>query len=195
MVGIRALLPCAVEMVEQVEMQAGGTLSADEVVAEIARHAHLPGEQVCELLGDDDLAGLVGRLAADVARTHEGLELIGPCLSRQAVADLLGVTHQAVAKRDGIDLLALRAGGGRRCRVRYPAFIFDGSRPLVGLAGVLEQLRPLRPAGGDVAVWLRTPNSECDGDPPERALRDGRQEQVGSAARPQARAWQAAGSR
>lgn len=86
-------------MLEQSEIRAGATPSGDQVVAEIARYAHLLGKHVRELFVDDDLT-VLGRLAADVACTYADGEPICPFLPRQAVADLLGVTPSAVAKPD-----------------------------------------------------------------------------------------------
>lgn len=160
------------------------------MVAAIAGHAGLPARRVRQLLADEDLARLVGVLmaGADDASHHDAV--VGVCLPRRAVAELLGgISRQAVSQRDGVDLLAVRQPGRRW--MLYPVFQFDGARPLAGLAEVLAVLGPVDP-GGDgwaVALWLRAPNPLCGDHTPEQALRAGDYEAVRVAAEEQAGIW------
>jgi hypothetical protein len=170
---------------------AGSAPTAAQTIAGLAGHARLPSGRARELLGNQDLARLVGTLLADADAVAHRDEVVGACLSRRAVGELLGgISRQAVAQRDGGDLLAVCPGGRRATRL-YPAFQFDGSRPLEGLAEVLGVLCPADPAGDRwaVAVWLRTPNVACGGITPEHGLREGRLEQVWAAAVAQAKEW------
>lgn len=163
---------------------------ASEVVAGVADYAELPPSRVCELLAEEELARLVGGLVAgaDTASHHDAV--VGVCLPRRAVAELLGgISRQAVVKRDGVGLLTVRQPGRRW--LLYPAFQFDGASPLNGLADVLTLLAPYDPAadGWAVALWLRTSNPSCGQRTPEEALRAGYLEVVHSAAVRQAAAW------
>lgn len=176
-------------MIDTVE-PAAPTPTATQVVAAIAAHAGLPARRVRRLLADDELARLVGALlgGADTGLHHD--EVVGACLPRRAVTELLGgISRQAVAQRDGVDLLAVRQPGRRW--LLYPVFQFDGARPLDGLADVLTVLGPHDPAGDGWAVahWLRTPNALCGQRTPEQALREGAVAQVREAAAQEAATW------
>lgn len=187
--GSSGLLRSAVDMVAMVE-RSRSVPSVGDVVAALAGYAELPARRVRELLADDDLARLVGGLVADADTRARNEETVGLCVPRRVAADILGgVSRQAVAKRDDVELLAVRQPGRRW--VWYPVFQFDGGRPLEGLADVLAVLAPHDPEGDGwaVAVWLRTPNRTVGGRTPEEALRTGEHAVVCSAAECQANAW------
>ncbi len=91
---------------------------------------------------------------------------VGPCLTRVAVARLLGKSEQAVAQDHR--LLAFRNGDGR---VVYPLVQFDGTRPVAGLDRVVAILAG---AGDDdltVLAWLTAPKPALGGRSPLDALR------------------------
>jgi len=77
------------------------------------------------------------------------------------------ISRQAVHKRRG--LLALTTGSGQ---VVYPAFQFDGRRPVPGLAAVLDSLPEAVVSRWTVASWLVSGEAELDGARPIDVLRD-----------------------
>jgi hypothetical protein len=77
------------------------------------------------------------------------------------------ISRQAVHKRRG--LLALTTGSGQ---VVYPAFQFDGQRPVPGLALVLDALPESVVSRWTVASWLVSPEADVDGERPVDVLRD-----------------------
>lgn len=93
---------------------------------------------------------------------------LGPFLSRSGVAEIMGISSQAVAKRR--DLLAIRTRRGWA----YPTFQFagDGAGPLDGIEKVLE---PLMRTGEPLlaAVWLMSPHPDLDQRTPLQAVADG----------------------
>lgn len=92
---------------------------------------------------------------------------IGPALSQQDVARLLGKSEQAVSK--DARLLRIRNRDGRPV---YPVVQFDGRRQLLGVADVVAAIgRVLEPL--TVASWLTASNAGLSGRRPVDALRDG----------------------
>lgn len=103
---------------------------------------------------------------------------IGPCLSQAAVARLLGITSQAVAKRaDSKDLLRIANGDGRPV---YPLWQFDGRRTLAGLPVALRLLSPVDDEL-TVASWLTTRKLTLGGRTPVEVLRSGDERAVEAA--------------
>lgn len=93
---------------------------------------------------------------------------VGPCLSRAAVARLLGKSEQAVAQ--DTRLLSFRNGDGR---IAYPLVQFDGPRPVAGLDRVIAMLAA---AGDDdltVLAWLTAVKPAFNGRSPLEILRSG----------------------
>lgn len=93
---------------------------------------------------------------------------VGPCLSRTAVAELLGKSAQAVAQDKR--LLSFRNGDGR---IIYPLVQFDGPRPVDGIDRVMAILSN---AGDDdltVLAWLTAPKPPFDGRTAIDELRSG----------------------
>lgn len=77
------------------------------------------------------------------------------------------ISRQAVHKRRG--LLSLTTGSGQ---VVYPAFQFDGQRPVPGLSAVLDLLPADLVSRWTVVSWFVSPEAELDGERPIDVLRD-----------------------
>ena len=100
------------------------------------------------------------------------VEHLGAFYDTEGVQQLLSrrgapITRQAVHKRRG--LLALTTGSGQ---VVYPAFQFDGPRPVPGLAAVLDALPEAVVSRWTVASWLVSPDAELGGARPVEVLRE-----------------------
>jgi hypothetical protein len=103
---------------------------------------------------------------------------IGPCLSRRAVARLLGKTEQAVAQDQR--LFWFRNGDGR---IAYPIAQFDGTTVV---SGVHEVVTILSSAGDDeleILAWLSAPKPAFGGRSAFEELHLGDQERVIALAR------------
>lgn len=125
---------------------------------------------------DDPLADARLRWIRDRERL---LSAEGQPLTARVVADLLGVTRQAVAKaRAEGRLLGLSTGRGTYW---YPSWQFDRAGPLPGLRAVREALGEDDP--WTLTAFVVAPNSYLDGDVPLAALRRGDVEAVVRAAR------------
>lgn len=129
-----------------------------------------------ESVGDDPLAAAKFR---GLERKRQILEAAGGALSAQGVADLLGITRQAVDKRRAQNqLLALTQG--RRGYI-YPCFQFEDGKTMPGFEETLAELKSFDP-------WMKlaffvNPNDRLSGETPATALRAGRQSDVLRAAR------------
>lgn len=121
----------------------------------------------------DDLTAMARDAAQRVLETSSTwVEHLGSFYDSQGVAELLSrtgtpISRQAVHKRRG--LLALTTGSGQ---IVYPAFQFDGRRPVSGLGALLEQLPETVVSRWTVASWLVSPEAELDGARPVDVLRD-----------------------
>jgi hypothetical protein len=111
-------------------------------------------------------------------RKRQMLEAAGGSLTSEQVAEMLGISRQAVDKRrSSTQLLALTQG---RRGNSYPAFQFEEGKTIAGLEAVLEHLKPLDP-------WMQmafftTPNERLDGKTPIQALQNGLVEDAAHAA-------------
>ncbi len=104
---------------------------------------------------------------------------LGPCLTQGAVATLLKITPQAVAKRAaGGDLVRLTNVDGRPA---YPLFQFVGRDVVAGLSQVVALLGEVDDAL-TIASWLTIPKPALDGRTPADGLRDGAVDEVVAAA-------------
>jgi hypothetical protein len=130
---------------------------------------------VAELVSEDPL--IAAKLRGLKLR-QQMLESSGGTLASEQVAEVLGISRQAVDKRrSAYQLLALTQG---RRGYRYPNFQFDEGKTLRGLKEVLGELKALDP-------WMRlnfftSAHERLDGKTPIKALHDGLVEEVKSAA-------------
>lgn len=109
---------------------------------------------------------------------HRLLSEEGPPLAAQSVADLLGITRQAVNKRRKAgQLIGILAG---RKRFLYPSWQFTEASVLAGLEGVLRQLKNSDPWAQ--ARFFLSGNARLGGARPLDELRRGRLEVVRHAA-------------
>lgn len=83
---------------------------------------------------------------------------IGPCLSRRAVARLLGKTEQAVAQDRR--LFSFRNGDGK---VAYPIAQFDGTSIVPGVHEVAEILSAVGDDEWEILSWLSAPKPTFEG--------------------------------
>lgn len=128
-----------------------------------------------QLIADDPL------LAAKIRglkRKKEMLEISGGTLSSEQVAEVLGISRQAVDKRRSSNqLLALTQG---RRGYSYPSFQFEDGKSIAGLEDVLAQLKALDP--WMQMVFFTSPNERLDGKAPIETLKLGLIEEVMRAA-------------
>ena len=106
------------------------------------------------------------------------LEISGGTLSSEQVAEVLGISRQAVDKRrSSHQLLALTQG---RRGYSYPSFQFEDGKTITGLEDVLAELKALDP--WMQMVFFTSPNERLDGKTPIETLQNGLLEEVTSAA-------------
>jgi hypothetical protein len=103
---------------------------------------------------------------------------VGPAYTAGQVAQLLGVSRQAVGQRRG--LLGLKQRDGR---IVYPIIQFDGAGVLPGIPQVVMELTPVVASPWTIGSWLTSPNPELDHVRPYEALRRGELSAVVQAAR------------
>lgn len=121
----------------------------------------------------DDLTAMARDAAQRVLETASTwIEHLGSFYDSEGVAKLLSrtatpISRQAVHKRRG--LLALTTGSGQ---VVYPAFQFDGRRPVPGLGAVLDNLPETLVSRWTVASWLVSSEVELEGARPIDVLRE-----------------------
>lgn len=119
-----------------------------------------------QLIADDPL------LAAKVRglkRKKQMLEISGGALSSEQVAEVLGISRQAVDKRRSSNqLLALTQG---RRGYSYPSFQFEDGKTIKGLEEVLSQLKALDP--WMQMVFFTSTNERLDGKTPIKSLHEG----------------------
>lgn len=126
---------------------------------------------VGQSLSDDPVA------AAKLRGLKRKLQLIeqgGGTLTSEQVAELLGITRQAVDKRRAANqLLALTQG---KRGYSYPSFQFEEGNTLKGLEEALEQLTGLDP--WMKLVFFVSPNDRLEGKTPIDVLRGGHSRDV-----------------
>ncbi len=129
-----------------------------------------------QLMADDPL------LAAKIRglrRKQQMLEVSGGALSSEQVAEVLGISRQAVDKRRSSNqLLALTQG---RRGYSYPSFQFEDGKTIGGLEEVLARLKSLDP--WMQMVFFTSPNERLGGKTPIEELKKGLVEEVARAAR------------
>jgi hypothetical protein len=121
----------------------------------------------------DDVTGMARDAAQRVLDTASSwVGQLGAVYDVDGVRQLLSrdgvpITRQAVHQRRG--LLTLTTSSGQ---VVYPAFQFDGQRPVPGLAEVLEAVPEGAVSRWTVASWLVSPEPELAGERPVDVLRE-----------------------
>jgi hypothetical protein len=129
-----------------------------------------------ESAADDPLAAAKFR---GLERKRQLVEAAGGALTAQSVAELLGITRQAVDKRRTQNqLIALTQG--KRGYI-YPSFQFEDGKTLGGLEEVLQELRSFDP-WMQLAFFVNS-NDRLSGKTPATALRAGNHSEVSRAAR------------
>jgi hypothetical protein len=129
-----------------------------------------------ESAADDPLAAAKFR---GLERKRQLVEAAGGALTAQSVADLLGITRQAVDKRRTQNqLLALTQG--KRGYI-YPSFQFEDGKTVGGLEEVLQELKSFDP-WMQLAFFVNS-NDRLGGKTPATALRAGNHSEVSRAAR------------
>jgi hypothetical protein len=153
---------------------------ADVFVEELTSHAELLGK-----LDDEEAMRLGRRAAADVLAGARWAQVVGDRLDTSQVTQLLGVTRQALAKRQQTGSLLGLPGDGTTW---YPTWQLDSDkgriRPEVRdvLGAFRDRLDGMDPLV--IAAWATTPQDEdLAGETPAQWLRAGRdQDQLRRAA-------------
>jgi len=120
---------------------------------------------------------LVRTFVASMGTAGVWAEAIGPVYDVEGVGCILGISKQAISKRE--NLLALTTGSGR---VVYPAFQFVGTKVVDGMSQVRALLPKELISPWDLASWLNAAESDLDGRKPIDLLRLGLVEPVLSSA-------------
>jgi hypothetical protein len=116
-----------------------------------------------QIISDDPL--LAAKLRG-LKRKKQMLDVAGGALSSQQVAEVLGISRQAVDKRRASNqLLALTQG---RRGYSYPRFQFEEGKTINGLEDVLAQLKELDP--WMKLVFFTSPNERLNGKTPIESL-------------------------
>lgn len=111
-------------------------------------------------------------------RKQQMLETAGGALTSEQVAEVLGISRQAVDKRRAAtQLLALTQG---RRGYSYPSFQFEDGRPITGLEEVLAELKELDP--WMQMVFFTSPNERLGDKTPLERLKKGLVSEVKAAA-------------
>jgi hypothetical protein len=130
---------------------------------------------VSELTSEDPL---VAAKLRGLDLRQQMLKTSGGALSSEKVAEILGISRQAVDKRRASNqLLALTQG---RRGYSYPSFQFDEGKTLKGLEDVLGKLCALDP--WMQLIFFTRPNERLGGNTPIEALRKGKVDDVASVA-------------
>jgi len=121
---------------------------------------------VVQSISDDPLAAAKLR---GLKRKQQLIEQGGGTLTSEQVAEVLGITRQAVDKRRASgQLLALTQG---KRGYSYPGFQFEEGKTVKGLEEALKQLNGLDP--WMQLVFFGSPNDRLDGKTPIEVLRTG----------------------
>ncbi len=127
---------------------------------------------------DADLAAIDAARARGIEARDQLIHDEGGSWPVEQVATYLGLTRQAVDKRRKVNKLIGLALG--RHGYLYPSWQFSKNGTLPGLEGVLRALRRHDPWAQ--VIFMLSPNDRLDGTPPLRALREGRIDDVQTAA-------------
>jgi len=109
-----------------------------------------------------------------IKRKKEMLEAAGGALTSEQVAEVLGISRQAVDKRRASQQLIALTQGKRG--YSYPSFQFEDGKTLAGLEEVLSDLKNLDP--WMQMVFFTSPHERLKGKSPLEVLRKGGVEQA-----------------
>jgi hypothetical protein len=142
----------------------------------VAVEALSAAPEIAQLSADDPFVAARFR---GLKRKQQMLEAAGGALTSGQVAEVLGISRQAVDKRRAANqLLALTQG---RRGYSYPSFQFDDGKTIAGLEEVLGQLRELDP--WMQLVFFTTPHERLGGQTPLEMLKEGLLDEVKAVAR------------
>ncbi|HLH36237.1 MAG TPA: hypothetical protein VKX41_16310 [Alloacidobacterium sp.] len=141
----------------------------------VAVEALSSAPETTELIAEDPFVAAKFR---GLKRKQQMLEASGGALTSEQVAEILGISRQAVDKRRAADqLLALTQG---RRGYSYPSFQFEDGKTISGLEEVLAALKDLDP--WMQMVFFSSPHERLEGKTPIEILKRGRASDVKAAA-------------
>jgi hypothetical protein len=141
----------------------------------VAVEALSSAPETTQLVADDPFIAAKFR---GLKRKQQMLEAAGGALTSEQVAEVLGISRQAVDKRRAAaQLLALTQG---RRGYSYPSFQFEDGKPITGLEEVLAELRDLDP--WMQMVFFTSPNERLGDKTPLERLKKGLVSDVKAAA-------------
>jgi hypothetical protein len=141
----------------------------------VAIEALSSAPETTQLIAEDPFVAAKFR---GLKRKQQILEAAGGALTSEQVAEVLGISRQAVDKRRSSNqLLALTQG---RRGYSYPSFQFDDGRTITGLEEVLAELKDLDP--WMQMVFFTSPHERLEGKTPLNDLRKGLVNEVKTAA-------------
>jgi len=141
----------------------------------VAVEALSSAPETTQLIAEDPLIAARFR---GLKRKQQMLEAAGGALTSEQVAEVLGISRQAVDKRRASNqLLALTQG---KRGYSYPSFQFEDGKTISGLEEVLEELKDLDP--WMQMVFFTSPNERLEGKTPLGKLKKGLVSEVKAAA-------------
>jgi hypothetical protein len=141
----------------------------------VAVEALSSAPETADLVADDPF---IAAKFCGLKRKQQMLETAGGAMTSEQVAEVLGISRQAVDKRRAANqLLALTQG---RRGYSYPSFQFEDGKTIVGLEEVLTKLKDLDP--WMQMVFFTSPHERLDGRTPLEQLRKGLVNEVNAAA-------------
>jgi hypothetical protein len=124
--------------------------------------------------GSEDADPLIRAKLRGIERRKQILAQLGGALSAEGVAELIGISRQAVDKRRSQNQLIGLIQGRRG--YAYPAFQFEEGKTLAGLKEVLDALRDHDP--WMQSIFFANSSDRLSGKTPLEALRQGDRESV-----------------
>jgi hypothetical protein len=160
---------------QRLENDLPGTLIDEATAAPtdylVAVEALSAAPEITQLFADDPFIAAKFR---GLKRKQQMLEAAGGALTSQRVAEVLGISRQAVDKRRASNqLLALTQG---RRGYSYPSFQFEDGKTIAGLEAILGQLSNLDP--WMQMVFFTTPNERLGEEAPLEKLKKGLVDEV-----------------
>ena len=141
----------------------------------VAVEALSSAPETSELMAEDPFVAAKFR---GLKRKQQMLEAAGGALTSEQVAEILGISRQAVDKRRAANqLLALTKG---KRGYSYPGFQFEDGTTIPGLEEVLDELRDVDP--WMQMVFFTSPHERLEGKSPLDQLRKGLLHEVKAAA-------------